>query len=54
MGHKYPGVNSDEVWPVADIRDCACMSDRGHVMMIWAESYPELEGCNTPPPSFKY
>jgi len=42
-GHGYPGLNSDEVWPVADIRDCTYMSDRGCVM-IWAKSLPRAGG----------
>ena len=44
MGHGYPGVNLDEVWPVADIRDHAYMLDRGCVMMIWAKSLPRARG----------
>jgi len=47
MGHRYLGVNLDKVQPVANIRDHAYMLDMGHVMMIWANPYPELEGYNT-------
>ena len=44
MSHGYHGVNSDEVYPVADIRDHAYMSDRGCVMIIWAGSLPTARG----------
>jgi len=42
--HGYHGVNLDEVQPLADIRDCAYMSDRGGVVMMWAKSLPRAVG----------
>jgi len=44
MDQRYHGVNTDEVEPLADIRDHAYMLDREGVMTIWAESLPRADG----------